>query len=137
MEMPCFVDGWGILVELSMRSACFMDEGRVLVCLSMKVPCFMDERGFEEGCPQNRVVFEGAVPERMRFWAREWVVSGRDGAAGDCVAMVQESWETCSNGAVLLLKWWCGVALLHGMRDFCRNGVWGVREGDVGFGWCA
>ena len=104
MEMPCFMDGWGILVELSMRSACFMDEGRVLVCLSMKVPCFMDERGFEEGCPQNRVVFEGAVPERMRFWAREWVVSGRDGAAGDCVAMVQESWETCSNGAVLLLK---------------------------------
>ena len=51
--------GWvGILVELSMRSACFMDEGRVLVCLSMKVPCFMDERGFEEGCPQNRVVFD-------------------------------------------------------------------------------
>lgn len=35
-------------------------------------------------------------------------MSGRDGAAGDCVAMVQESWETCSNGAVLLLKWWCG-----------------------------
>ena len=58
MEMPCFVDGWGILVELSMKSACFMDEGRVLVCLSMKVPCFMDERGFEEGCPQNRVVFD-------------------------------------------------------------------------------
>ena len=29
------------------------------------------------------------------------------------------------------------MALLHGMRDFCRNGVWGVREGDVGFGWCA
>ena len=79
----------------------------------------------------------GAVPERGVFWAREWVVSGRDGAAGDCVAMVQESWETCSNGAVLLLKWWCGVALLHGMRDFCRNGVWDVREGDVGFGWCA
>ena len=104
--------GGGILVELSMRSACFMDEGRVLVCLSMKVPCFMDERGFEEGCPQNRVVFEGTVPERMRFWAREWVVSGRDGAAGDCVAMVQESWETCSNGAVLLLKMvvWGGVA---------------------------
>ena len=46
----------------------------------------------------------GAVPERGVFWAREWVVSGRDGAAGDCVAMVQESWETCSNGAVLLLK---------------------------------
>ena len=62
-----------------------------------------------------------AVPERGVFWAREWVVSGRDGVAGDCVAMVQESWETCSNGAVLLLKWWCGVALLHGMRDFCRN----------------
>ena len=41
MEMPCFVDGWGILV-----------------CLSMKVPCFMDERGFEEGCPQNRAVFD-------------------------------------------------------------------------------
>ena len=99
MEMPCFVDGWGILVELSMKSACFMDEGRVLVCLSMKVPCFMDERGFEEGCPQNSVVFEGPVP-------------GRDGAAGDCVAMVQESWETCSNGAVLLLKMvvWGGVA---------------------------
>ena len=58
MEVPCFVDGWGILVELSMKSACFMDEGRVLVCLSMKVPCFMDERGFEEGCPQNRVVFD-------------------------------------------------------------------------------
>lgn len=54
----------------------------------------------------------GAVPERMRFWAREWVVSGRDGTAGDCVAMVQESWETCSNGAVLLLKMvvWGGVA---------------------------
>ena len=52
------MDGWGILVELSMKSACFMDEGRVLVCLSMKVPCFMDERGFEEGCPQNRVVFD-------------------------------------------------------------------------------
>ena len=63
------------------------------------------------------------MPERGVFWAREWVVSGRDGAAGDCVAMVQESWETCSNGAVLLLKWWCGVALLHGMRDFCRNGA--------------
>ena len=78
-----------------------------------------------------------AVSERMRFWAREWVVSGRDGAAGDCVAMVQEFGDLCSNGAVLLLKWWCGVALLHGMRDFCRNGVWGVREGDVGFGWCA
>ena len=31
-------------------------------------------------------------------------MSGRDGAAGDCVAMVQESWETWSNGAVLLLK---------------------------------
>ena len=46
----------------------------------------------------------GAVPERGVFWVREWVVSGRDGAAGDCVAMVQESWETCSNGAVLLLK---------------------------------
>ena len=28
MEVPCFVDGWGILVELSMKSACFMDEGR-------------------------------------------------------------------------------------------------------------
>ena len=39
------------------------------------------------------------MPERGVFWAREWVVSGRDGAAGDCVAMVQESWETCSNGA--------------------------------------
>ena len=54
----------------------------------------------------------GAVPERGVFWAREWVVSGRDGAAGDCVAMVQESWETCSNGAVLLLKMvvWGGVA---------------------------
>ena len=26
-------------------------------------------------------------------------MSGRDGAAGDCVAMVQESWETWSNGA--------------------------------------
>ena len=39
-------------------------------------------------------------------------VSGRDGAAGDCVAIVQESWETCSNGAVLLLKMvvWGGVA---------------------------
>ena len=52
------------------------------------------------------------MPERGVFWAREWVVSGRDGAAGDCVAMVQESWETCSNGAVLLLKMvvWGGVA---------------------------
>ena len=39
-------------------------------------------------------------------------MSGRDGAAGDCVAIVQESWETCSNGAVLLLKMvvWGGVA---------------------------
>ena len=39
-------------------------------------------------------------------------MSGMDGAAGDCVAMVQESWETCSNGAVLLLKmvFWGGVA---------------------------
>ena len=67
----------------------------------------MDERGFEEGCPQNRVVFEGAVPERMRFWAREWVVSGRDGAAGDCGAMVQGFGDLCSNGAVLLLKMNC------------------------------
>ena len=110
-----------------MKSACFMDEGRVLVCLSMKVPCFMDERGFEEGCPQNRVVFEGAVPERMRFWAREWVVSGRDGAAGDCVAMVQESWETCSN-----------VADDSGRSRVCcksgRNAV-SYSSLDVGFVW--
>ena len=42
MEVPCFVDGWGILVELSMKSACFMDEGRVLVCLSMKSLDFVD-----------------------------------------------------------------------------------------------
>ena len=121
-----------------MRSACFMDEGRVLVCLSMKVPCFMDERGFEEGCPQNRVVFEGTVPERMRFWVREWVVSGRDGAAGDCVAMVQESWETCSNGAVLLLKMvvWGGVATWN--AGFLSQRCLGVCvRGDVGFGWCA
>ena len=93
-------------------SACFVPVEPGAWDLSMEVPCFMDERGFEEGCPQNRVVFEGAVPERMRFWVREWVVSGRDGAVGDCVAMVQESWETCSNGAVLLLKMvvWGGVA---------------------------
>ena len=45
MEMPCFMDGWGILVELSMKSACFMDEGRVLVCLSMKSLDFMDGWG--------------------------------------------------------------------------------------------
>jgi hypothetical protein len=45
------VDGRGVLVELSMKSACFMDEVRVLVCLSMEVPCFMDGWGFEEGCP--------------------------------------------------------------------------------------
>ena len=31
-------------------------------------------------------------------------MSGRDGAAGDCVAMVQEFGDLCSNGAVLLLK---------------------------------
>ena len=94
MEVPCFVDGRGILVELSMKSACFMDGGRVLVCLSMKsldfmdgwvsrrelsmeVPCFEDGWGFEEGCPQNRVVFEGAVPERCVFWARVEVLMRR------------------------------------------------------------
>ena len=54
----CFVPVEPGAWDLSMKSACFMDEGRVLVCLSMKVPCFMDERGFEEGCPQNRVVFD-------------------------------------------------------------------------------
>ena len=32
MEVPCFVDGRGILVELSMKSACFMDGGSVLNC---------------------------------------------------------------------------------------------------------
>ena len=64
-----------------------------------------------------------AVSERMRFWAREWVVSGRDGAAGDCGAMVQGFGDLCSNGAVLLLNELFGVALLHGMRDFCRNGA--------------
>ena len=42
MEMPCFMDERGILVELSMKSACFMDEGRVLVCLSMKSLDFVD-----------------------------------------------------------------------------------------------
>ena len=65
MEVPCFMDGWGILVELSMKSACFMDGGRVLVCLSMKSLDFMDGWGFEEGCPQNRVVFEGTVPAKV------------------------------------------------------------------------
>ena len=54
------------------------------------------------------------------FWALEWVVSGRDGAAGDCVAMVQESWETCSNGAVLLLKMMCApfVGRFYFLYDF-------------------
>ena len=50
MEVPCFVDGWGILVELSMKSACFMDGGRVLVCLSMKSLGFMDGWGSDEAC---------------------------------------------------------------------------------------
>ena len=77
MEVPCFMDGWGILVELSKKSACFMDGGSVLVCLSMKVPCFVDGWGFEEGCPQNRVVFEGDVPVRGVFWARVEVLMRR------------------------------------------------------------
>ena len=77
MKVPCFVDGRGILVELSMKSACFMDEGSVLVCLSMKSLDFMDGWGFEEGCPQNRVVFEGVVPVRGVFWARVEVLMRR------------------------------------------------------------
>lgn len=43
----------------------------------MEVPCFMDGWGFEQGCPQNRVVFEGAVPERGVFWARVEVLMRR------------------------------------------------------------
>ena len=43
----------------------------------MKVPCFVDGWGFEEGCPQNRVVFEGVVPERGVFWARVEVLMRR------------------------------------------------------------
>ena len=45
--------------------------------LSMEVPCFVDGWGFEKGCPQNRVVFEGAVPERGVFWARVEVLMRR------------------------------------------------------------
>lgn len=61
MKVPCFVDGWGILVELSMKSACFMDEGRVLVCLSMKSLDFMDGWGSEEGFVHESAVFCGRV----------------------------------------------------------------------------
>ena len=61
MEVPCFVDGRGVLVELSMKSACFMDGGSVLVCLSMKSLDFMDGRGFEEGFVHGSALFHGWV----------------------------------------------------------------------------
>ena len=58
-------------------------------------------------------------------------MSGRDGAAGDCVAMVQESWETCSNGAVLLLKWWCGGGVATWNAGFLSQRCLGC-VGDLG-----
>ena len=34
-------------------------------------------------------------------------------------------WGFLSQRCGFVAEMMCGVALQHGMRDFCRNGVWG------------